>query len=153
MMRLTREILALLLMAALLLATGAWAGTDHGFVSSVESPTNDHSTNDQSTNGRPANDRPASCHGLGGKNPTNSQVPDSSHPRRPVRWPAPVHYRCCLTGHDVATVEASYALQPLALCERTVVPMDPALGVHFSDGGKVSTILFADSPGISSLRI
>jgi len=158
MMRFTREILALMLMAALLLATGAWAGTYHGFVSSVDTPTNDHSTkdhstNDRSTNDHPANDYPAGCHGFGGKNPTDSQVPDSSHSRRPVRRPAPVRYHCCLTGHDVATVQASYALQPLTLCERTVVPMDPALGVHFPDGGKVSTILFADPSGMPTLRI
>jgi hypothetical protein len=148
MMRLAREILALLLTAALLLTTGAWAGTDHGFVSSVESPTNDQSTND-----RPANDYSAGCHGFGERNLTDSLVPNSPPSHRPVRWPAPVRYRCCLTGHDVATVQASYALQPLTLCERAVVPIDPALGVHFSDSGKVSTILFADPPGILSLRI
>jgi hypothetical protein len=153
MMRFTREILALLLVEALLLATGAWAGTEHGFVSSVESPTNDRSTSDHSTNDHAANDYAAGCHGFGGKNPTDSQVPDSSHPRRPVRQPAPVRYRCCLTGHDVATVQASYALQPLAMCERAVAPIDPALDVHFPDGGRVSTILFADPPGMPTLRI
>ena len=137
-MRLAREILALLLVAGLLLATGGWAKADHGFVSSVagSAGTGDH----------PADDHPAGCHALSGKNPTHSQLPHS--PR-----PAPARYRCCLTGHDVATVLVSHVSQPSTQCERATIPVDPALGGRFLDVNNVSTVLFADPPGMTSLRI
>jgi len=130
-MRLAREIMPLLLAAALLLATGAWVQPDHGFVSSDGSSANDHT---------------AGCHAPGRNNATDSHVPNS--PR-----PAPVRYRCCLTGHDVATAQAFYASQPLTLCERALVQIDPSLGVRFLDNTNVPTILFADPPGMTSLRI
>jgi len=165
-MRFERKILAILLVAALLLATGAWAESDHGHVSLAGStvgtgdhpnsthPNSTHLTSDllsgdRPTGDRPANDHPASCHGLSGKNPADSRIPDSPHSRRP----APLRYGCCLVGHDVATAQASYASQPLVLSERAIVQNDPSLGARFVDGREVSTILFADPPGITSLRI
>src|SRR5260221_6547666 len=45
-------------------------------------------------------ERPSGCHILGGKS-----SPHSRGPYPPL--PAPVSYKCCLTGHDAADVPAS----------------------------------------------
>src|ERR1700690_1743039 len=131
-MRFAREILALLLVAALLLATGAWAEADHGVVPRA--------------GGSAGTNHPVGCHAPGGKNPVDSKDPHS--PR-----PAPVRHQCCLTGHDVATVQVSYAAEPLVRSERATVQIDLDLSAHFLDGGNVSSVLFADPPGVTSLRI
>jgi hypothetical protein len=142
-MRLARDILALLLVAGLLLATGSRAEADHGFVSSVEGSAG---TGDHPANEHPASDHAAGCHALSGTNSSDAPAPHS--PR-----PAPLRYRCCLTGHDVATVLASYVPQPSTQCEGATIPADPALGGRFLDVRNVSTVLFADPPGMTSLRI
>ena len=141
-MRFAREITALLLVVALMLATGARAEVGHGFLFPIRGLA---ATDDRSTDDHPVSDDPAGCHALSGKNSTDSRVPDS-----PLR--APVHHRCCLTGHDVATIQSSYFSQPLTR-ERAIVQIDRSLAVRDLENRNVSTILFADPPGMTSLRI
>src|SRR5258708_30324601 len=72
-------------------------------------------------------ERPAGCHVHGGKSPSHSPLP---YP--PL--PAPVSYKCCLTGHDAAVVPASPSLRPPVHDPWTGVtlPIQSPLEAYFS---------------------
>jgi hypothetical protein len=130
MMRFAREILALLLVSALLLATGAWAEGGHWL----------------GLSDRVSDDHPAGCHAIDGGSLAGSQAPHSPQP-------APGRHECCLTGHDVATMQSSYDLPPLATTHRVTVQVAPELSLHFLGGQSVSMFRSVDPPGMTSLRI
>jgi hypothetical protein len=129
-MRFAREILALLLVSALLLVTGAWAEGGHGLGLSHRAP----------------DDHPAGCHAIVGGSLAGSQAPHS--PR-----PAPERHECCLTGHNVATMQSSYCLPPLATTHRVTVQVAAEPSLHFLGGQSVSIFRSVDPPGMTSLRI
>jgi hypothetical protein len=129
-MKLGREILGLLLIAAMVmatatLATGAWPGADQ----TVSAP----------------GQSGAGCHGRSDK-----RLPDSQNSRSPR--PAPVSYQCCLTGHDAAAVRASLVLQPSGQGTHLALRVEPALYLLSGDL-KVAMVLSSDPPGSSPLRI
>jgi hypothetical protein len=134
MMRLTREILALLLVSALLLVTGGWAESDYWLGLS------NHLSDNQ----------PAGCHAIGGGSLAGSGAPQQI-PHSPQR--APERHECCLTGHDVTALAVSYSFQPLIWAQGVTVQIAPGLGTCFFDATSVSMFAFADPPGIISLRI
>src|SRR5208282_5523741 len=130
-MKFGREILGLLLIAALVTATatlptGAWAESDHAASAPAQSP--------------------AGCHAHAGK-----RLPDSQNSRSPR--PAPVSYQCCLTGHDAAVVRASNSPQPLAQCSRVDRQFGPSLTTCCLRDLEVLMVLSADPPGPTPLRI
>ncbi len=135
MMRFAREILALLLVSALLLVTGAWAEGGH-WLGLSDRVSDDHLSDDH----------PAGCHAIDGGSLAGSQAPHS--PR-----PAPGRHECCLTGHDVATMQRSYDLPPLATTQRVTVQAAPELSLHSLGGQSVSMFRSVDPPGMTSLRI
>jgi len=93
-------------------------------------------------------ERPAGCHVHGGKSPSHSPLP---YP--PL--PAPVSYKCCLTGHDAAVVPASPSLRPPVQYQWTGVtlPIESALEAYFSRGLEVLMVLSAGPPGTTPLRV
>jgi hypothetical protein len=123
-----REILGLLLIAAVVMATGAVAEADHA------SP----------PWAAPAH-RPAGCHGHGGETLPDSHLPHS-------RRPAPVSYQCCLTGHEAAVVQASYSPQPSFQCSHFRL-IESAPTARCLEGLEVLMVLSADPPGTTPLRI
>jgi hypothetical protein len=131
-MKFGREILGLLLIAALVmatttLATDAWAEPNHTASAPAQSP--------------------AGCHAHTGKS-----LPDSQNSRSPR--PAPVSYQCCLTGHDAAAVRASFVPQPSGHCHcqcaHLALRVEPALTACCS---RDLMVLSADLPGPTPLRI
>ena len=69
--------------------------------------------------------------------------------------PAPVSYKCCLTGHDAAVVPASTSPQPPAQCQykQVTLQIQSALTAYFLGGLEVPMLLSADPPGTTPLRI
>jgi len=135
-MKFGREILELLLIAALVmstLATGVRAEADHAASSSSLSLA------------APA-PRSASCHSQGSKTLPDSQ---KSHSPRP----APVSYQCCLTGHDAAVVRALFVPHPSGQGTRLGLGREPALTTCCLRDLEVSMVLSADPPGSTPLRI
>jgi len=128
-MKLASKILGLVLIAALALATGAWAEVDHASKLMAA-----------------LGERPASCHAQSGKS-----LPDLPHPYSPR--PAPVSHQCCLSGHGGAVVQASHFPQPSADGPRVTVQIEPVLTVSRFGGLEVSMVLSADPPGPTPLRI
>jgi len=131
-MKFGHRILGLLLSAALVMAalsTGALTAAEHG----------------SGTGLLPApSQRPTACHMHGGKGLPDSQLPHS---------PRPASYECCLTGHDVAAVQAPHHIAPS--CGWTPVAQQgaPAL-IHCSfNGYEVTMLLSAAPPGLAPLRI
>jgi len=124
-----REILGLLLIAAVVTATGAVAETDHAS-SPLMAPA------------QPA----AGCHGHVGETLPDSHLPHS-------RRPAPVSYQCCLTGHEAAVVEASYSPQPSFQCSHFIRRIESAPTARCLEGLEVLMVLSADPPGTTPLRI
>jgi hypothetical protein len=139
MMRLTREILALLLVSLLLLVTGGWAESDYWL--GLSNRLSDNHLSD---------DHPAGCHAIGGGSLAGSGAPQQI-PHSPER--APERHECCLTGHDVTALAVSYSFQPLIWAQRVTVQIAPGLSTCFFDAKSVSMFAFADPPGIISLRI
>jgi len=146
MMRFAREILALLLVSALLLATGAWAAGDQGL--GLSNLLSDHHLSD---------DYPVGCHVVGGGSLAGSEARQQV-PHSPQR--APERHECCLTGHDAA-MAVSYSFQPLISAQRIMVPpgvpskvrSEPEPGARFPGGEEVSIFSSAGPSGITSLRI
>jgi hypothetical protein len=136
-MKYRSKILGLLLSAALVTTTNAWAETDHATGSSTELSAG-------RTSSQP-NEHGAGCHAHGG-----SGLPNS--PSRSQR-PSPLSYQCCVAGHDAGLVQTPDSRQPLAQSGRVVVQIDAALTSCSSSGLVVSIILFADPPGVTPLRI
>src|SRR5258708_27670076 len=93
-------------------------------------------------------ERPAGCHVDGGKSSSHSPLP---YP--PL--PAPVSYKCCLTGHDAAVVPASPSLRPPVQYQWTGVtlPIESALEAYFSRGLEVLMVFSAGPPGTTPLRV
>jgi hypothetical protein len=138
------KILGLLLSAVIIaaplaapLATKAWAEPD---------------TAGASSSGFPAGgtEHPAGCHAHAGKTLPHSQPPRPQLPHSPR--PTPVSYQCCLTGHDVAVVQAFLSPQPSIQCTRVTLRLDPA-SISLLDELEVSALLSADPPGTTPLRI
>jgi hypothetical protein len=129
-----REILGLLLIAALVmvtLATGVRAEADHPASSlSLVAPAQ----------------RSASCHSQSSKT-----LPDSRKSHSPR--PAPVSYQCCVTGHDAAVVRALFVPQPSGRVTRLGLGGEPALTTCCLRDLEVSMVLSADPPGSTPLRI
>ncbi|HMD16482.1 MAG TPA: hypothetical protein VKH18_07430 [Terriglobales bacterium] len=135
-MKFGREILGLLLTAALVVATlalptGAWAEADHAASSLLLAA--------------PAQ-RSASCHSHGSKTLPDSQ---KSHSPRP----APVSYQCCLTGHDAAAVRAFFVPQPSGQGTQLDLRVEPAPTTCCLRDLEVLMVLCADPPGSTPLRI
>lgn len=128
-MKLGREVLGLLLIAALVMATAmasdAWAEANHAASAPSQSA--------------------AGCHGHSEKS-----LPDSRNSRSPR--PAPVSYRCCLTGHDAAVVRAALVLSP-GHVTRLALRVEPALTACCSRDSEVLMVLSADPLGPTPLRI
>jgi len=132
-MKVASKIPVLLLIAALVLVMGAWTEADHAV---------DYLTT--------LAQHPLGCHAHGG-----NSLPASSPPSSPLSFPrrVPVSYRCCLTGHVAALVQASDSSQPSAQCAGIIVQIEPAQPVCSLARLEVSTILFANPPGTTTLRI
>jgi hypothetical protein len=81
----------------------------------------------------------ASCHARGGSESSESQ--------------RPLSYRCCMTGHDVAVVQASQSPRPIARCVRVVSQVEPGLTESTIRAVDGSIILSAYPPSTSPLRI
>jgi hypothetical protein len=133
-MKFGSKILGLLLIAALVTATSvtrslAVGVPDHAPAAAVD-------------------ERPAGCHAHGGQS-----LPLVPHPHSPL--PAPVSYKCCLTGHDAAVVPASTSPQPPAQCQYTQVSLQiqSSPTAYFLGGLEVPRLLSADPPGRTPLRI
>ncbi|HEY6302318.1 MAG TPA: hypothetical protein VIX14_04570 [Terriglobales bacterium] len=124
-----REILGLLLIAALVMATGAVTEADH-----ASSPLATHAP------------RPVACHVHGGEPLLDSHLPHS-------RRPAPVSYQCCLTGHEAAVVQASYSPQPSFQCSCSIRLIESAPTACCLEGLEILMVLSADPPGTTPLRI
>lgn len=135
-MNIGSTILGFLLIATLVMATlasGALTAADHASGSSgglLAAP----------------GERPAGCHAHGGKNLSGSQLPHSSPS-------PPASHECCLTGHDVAVVQASHYTPPSHPWRRATLQIAPVLTECFFRGSEVSMVLSADPPGITPLRI
>jgi hypothetical protein len=144
-MKFAREILGLLLIAILAMATSATGyltAADHASGSSVELLS-------------APGERPASCHAHGRMSLSDSQLPHSpvSHSSVPLSSPpAPVRYECCLTGHDVAVVQAPHYTSPSHQWTRVTMQIPPLTEYIFS-GSEVSMLVSADPPGTTPLRI
>jgi hypothetical protein len=80
----------------------------------------------------------ASCHGHS----------SSQHPH----LPAPLSYRCCMTGHDSAVVQASQSPQPLAQFARVASYVEPGV-VETVIRCLVGSIVLSADPPRSPLRI
>jgi len=144
-MNFAREILGLLLIATLAMATSATSAStaaDHASGSSAEL--------------LPApGERHVGCHAHGGTSLSDSQPPHSSvfHSSVPHSSPpAPVRYECCLTGHDVAVVQAPHYTPPSHRWTRVTMQIRPLIEYIFN-GSEVSMLVFADPPGTTPLRI
>jgi hypothetical protein len=124
------KILGLLLIAALVMATLVTR-------SLAVTVTADHAQS------AALDERPAGCHAHRGQ----------SLPLSPP--PAPVSYKCCLTGHDAAVVTAFASPQPPAQCQytRVTLQIESALAAYFLGGLEVPMLLSADPPGTTPLRI
>lgn len=135
-MTFAREILGLLLIAALGMATlvpGPLTAANHAFGSSagiLAAP----------------GERPAGCHGHGRQGLPGSRLPQSPPP-------APASYQCCLTGHDAAVVQASFYTPPSQHWTQTTLQIMPALTKCSFNGSKASRVFSADPPRIAPLRI
>lgn len=128
--------LGLLLIAALVIATwttGALTAADLASRSLAGLPA-------------PPVEHPAGCHAHGGKSLPDSQLPHS--PR-----PAPASHQCCLTGHNVAAVQASHPTPPSRQWTRVTLQIVPALIECSYKESDVLMVLSADPPGMTPLRI
>jgi hypothetical protein len=132
-MTFAREIVAFLLIAALVTgtATAALTAADHASGSAGLLAA--------------SGERPAGCHAHSGM-----PLPDSQVPHSPA--PTPASYRCCLIGHDVAVVQASYSSPFSHQWTRVTLQIAPALA-ECSHLSEVSKVLSADPPDITPLRI
>src|SRR5258708_8002673 len=124
------KILGLLLITALVTAALP-AG-------SLEAAAADHESAPSAARG----ERPAGCHVHGGKSPSHSPLP---YP--PL--PAPVSYKCCLTGHDAAVVPAAPSLRPPVQYPWTggTLPIYASLGAYFSLCFEGFVVLSPGPPG------
>jgi|HubBroStandDraft_1064217.scaffolds.fasta_scaffold254369_2 hypothetical protein len=131
---------ALLLIAALMLATGVWTGADHtGAPGAASAPL--------TTPGR----QHAGCHGHGGGGLPESSRSTSPLPHSPLQ--APVSYRCCLTGHAAALPQTS-DLQQLSIHYASArEQIEFARTEHLLNAHEVPTVLSADPPNTAPLRI
>src|ERR1700679_1449385 len=125
------KILSLLLLvptiAVAMLTTGAWPNADHASAPSTN-----------------LGERIAPCHvrGLTDSSPTHSP---SQH--------FPASYLCCLTDHVAAVVHASDASRRPAQFARIVQQIQPESTASFLNRIPIRTIVFADPPGTTPLRI
>jgi hypothetical protein len=137
-MKVVTKTQALLLIAALMLATGVWTHANHTGAPGASAPL--------TTPGQ----QPG-CHGHGGESLSESSRSASPLPRAPLQ--APVSYRCCLTGHAAALLQTS-DLQQLSIHYASATPQielartEYLLGAH-----EVPTALSADPPNSAPLRI
>jgi hypothetical protein len=138
-MKFAREILGLLLIAALVMATvtGAQAEADHALASP------DRASPDRRL-AAPA-ERLAGCHAHGGTSP--SVPPAQSSP------PVPVSHQCCLTGHNAAVVQASFHTPPSPQWTKATLQIAPALTGSPLERLEVSMVLSTHPPGMTPLRI
>lgn len=90
-------------------------------------------------------ERPAGCHGHGGTSPDIPPIHSS-----PL---APISHQCCLTGHDMAVVPASYHTLPSPQLAQASLQVVRALSESSFNELDVSMALSADPPGMTQLRI
>jgi hypothetical protein len=135
-MKFGSKIVGLLLITALLMATLATRSL------ALAAAVADHAPS------AAVDERPAGCHAHGGQS-----LPLSSLPRSPL--PAPVSYKCCLTGHDAAVAPASTSPQPPAQCQyaQVTLQIESAVTTYFFGGLEVSMVPSAEPPGTTPLRI
>ena len=80
-------------------------------------------------------------------------LPVSHHPSPPRSpRPVPTNYQCCLTGHNAAVVQSTYAPQPSAAGTRVTL-LQPSMTECLSTSLEVSIVLHASPPGSAPLRI
>ena len=135
-MKFRSKILGLLLIAELLMATLSTRSLAVGVAVADHAPS------------AAVDERLAGCHAHGGQS-----FPFSPLPRSPL--PAPMSYKCCLTGHDAAVVPASTSPQPPAQCQYTQVTLQiqSALTANLLGAVEVLMLRSADPPGTTPLRI
>ena len=131
-----QESLALVLIAALALATGAWVETGRALWSSGGQL------------GTPE-EQLAGCHARGSGHAESPFLHSQDlHRQRP----ASTNHRCCLIGHDVAA-QVSHYTQPSQQWIRVTPQIATALTECDFSGLEVATVLSADPPGTPPLRI
>lgn len=143
-MQVASRFLALLLATVLLVAsfaTGAFAAD-----SIATSP---HPTTPGTAHPLGSGNRCGACHAHGGMSP-QSPHSQSQSPQGPS--PTPVSYQCCLTGHNVAVVQASQSPQPSNRCIHFVSTIASAFAIRSAEI-ELSAILYVDPPGMAPLRI
>jgi hypothetical protein len=86
----------------------------------------------------------AGCHGHRGGNSPQSAAPHS---------PVPVKYDCCLTGHDVAAVAATYQLHPSTFSARVSRSVPDTFPSQFSKSSDFPPVSTVHPPGATPLRI
>lgn len=141
-MKFAREILGLLLIAALVIVTGAGAQADRASASPTQ-PSPGRASPEKRL-AAPA-ERLAGCHAHGGTSP--NVPPTHSSP------PAPASHQCCLTGHDMAVVQDSFQMPPSQQWTRAALHIEPALDRSSFDRLEPSMVLSADPPCMTPLRI
>jgi len=139
-MTFAREILGLLLIAALAMATLATSALT----------TAEHASGSDTGLLAGSSERPEGCHGHSGKSLSDSQLPYSVPHSSPS---APASYQCCLTGHNVAAVQASHYTPPSYQWTRVILQIAPPLTEYVFNESEVSMVVFADPPGMTTLRI
>jgi hypothetical protein len=138
-MKVGSKILGLLLIAALVMVTPA---ADARTLADHASASPHRVSSDQRL---PLPERPAGCHAHGDKNPY--VPPTHSLP------PAPVSHQCCLTGHAVAVVQASFHTLTSRQWTKATLQIAPALTGSSLERLDVSLALSTEPPGMTPLRI
>jgi hypothetical protein len=145
MVTISSKILGLLLTAALTitpLATIAFAAADH----LSASPREQSAAPSETSSG---------CHAHASAPLTHSPLSHSPLPRSPLSTPipTPMSYQCCLTGHDVAVVQASQSSRPLTECARLTVRIEPLLAECLVGAFEFTAAVSSDLPDTTQLRI
>lgn len=83
-----------------------------------------------------ASERPSGCHEHGSQTPA----------------PPSTSYQCCLTGHNIAVLQATQSEQP-PFTIRSEFPVEPATSLLEDAGYIERTIASGAPPGVTPLRI
>lgn len=134
-MKCPAKILSLVVIAALAWTTSAinaWADNARTYYNHAASAT--------------PNERPAGCH-------THSRagIPVPRDGDSPARVPS--NYKCCMTGHDAAIVQSLHSQGPSAHGSQLEPEVQLAPAASSFTPAQASTILCADPPNITALRI
>jgi hypothetical protein len=92
------------------------------------------------------NERPVGCHTHG-----RASIPVPRDGDSPARVPS--NYKCCMTGHDAAIVQSLHSQGPSADGSWLAPQVQLAPAAAAVGPAQASTILCADPPNITALRI